>query len=106
MNIGIIAAIAYGILAIGGGIMGYAKSQSKASIISGSISGLLLIAAGVFQLMGQSWGQYLGIAIATVLIVVFIVRLVKTRKFMPAGLMIAAGLASLAAMVMPLLAAG
>jgi len=106
MNIGIIAAIAYGILSIGGGIMGYVKTQSKVSIISGSISGSLLIASGVAQLSGQAWGQFLGISIASALILVFLVRLVKTRKFMPAGLMIIAGLASLGAMLVPFIQAG
>ena len=33
MNLGIIAAIAYGILAIVGGIIGYVQAQSKPSLI-------------------------------------------------------------------------
>lgn len=101
MNLSIVAAISYGVLSIVGGIFGYVKSQSKASIISGSISGALLIAAGIAQLQGFAWGQTAGIAIAGLLVVVFIVRLVKTKKFMPAGLMIIAGLATLAAMLLP-----
>jgi uncharacterized membrane protein (UPF0136 family) len=43
MNPAIIAAIAYGILSICGGIIGYVQAQSKPSLISGTISGLLLI---------------------------------------------------------------
>ncbi|MFN5264646.1 MAG: TMEM14 family protein, partial [Pseudanabaena sp.] len=34
-----IALLVYGVIAIIGGIIGFTKSQSKASIISGSISG-------------------------------------------------------------------
>ncbi|MDY7013531.1 MAG: TMEM14 family protein, partial [Cyanobacteriota bacterium] len=45
MNFSIIAAIAYGLLALFGGIMGYVKVKSKASLISGTISGVLLISA-------------------------------------------------------------
>ncbi len=101
MNLSIVAAIAYGVLSIVGGIWGYVKSQSKASIISGSISGALLIATGIAKLQGFTWGQPAGLAIAGLLVVVFIVRLVKTKKFMPAGLMIIAGLATLAAMLLP-----
>jgi uncharacterized membrane protein (UPF0136 family) len=101
MNLGVIAIISYGVLAILGGIMGYVKSQSQASLVSGTISGLLLLLAGGLQVSGQSWGKYLGIAIAATLIVVFIVRLVKTRKFMPAGLMIMAGVATLGAVLFP-----
>lgn len=89
---GIIAAIAYGIIAIAGGIMGYVQAASKASLISGSISGLLLIFAGVMQLQGQAWGLTLAAIITAILIIVFAIRLTKTRKFMPAGLMAVLGL--------------
>ena len=102
MNLGVIATIAYGILAIGGGIMGYVKSQSQASLISGTVSGILLVVASGLQIIGQDWGKYLGIAIAAALVVVFIIRLVKTRKFMPAGLMIVGGVATLGAILLPL----
>ena len=97
--IGIIAAIAYGILALIGGIMGYAQAQSKMSLISGSISGLLLIVSGVLQLQGQAWGLILATVVTAILILVFVVRLAKTRKFMPAGLMMLLGVPALAAMI-------
>ena len=99
MNLGIIAAIAYGILAIIGGIIGYVQAQSKASLISGSISGLFLIFAGVMQLQGQAWGLILATVVTAVLVIVFAVRLAKTRKFMPAGLMSVLGLVTLVVMV-------
>jgi len=103
MTIGIIAAIAYGILAVVGGIIGYVQAQSKASLISGSISGLLLIIAGVMQLQGQSAGLILATVITAVLVIVFAIRLAKTRKFMPAGLMSLLGLVALGLMVSELL---
>jgi uncharacterized membrane protein (UPF0136 family) len=99
MNLSIVAAIAYGVLAIAGGIFGYVKSQSTASVISGSISGAGLLVSAGLQWQGQSWAKFLGLAIAALLVVVFIVRLVKTRKFMPAGVMIAAGVAAIVAML-------
>jgi uncharacterized membrane protein (UPF0136 family) len=99
MNLGTAAAIGYGILTLVGGIMGYIKAKSQASLISGVISGSLLIFAGTAQLMGQSWGLTLAAAISAVLVIVFIVRLVKTQKFMPAGMLILASLASLGAIV-------
>ncbi|HCV30054.1 MAG TPA: hypothetical protein DGO89_07370 [Microcoleaceae bacterium UBA9251] len=97
MNLGTAAAIGYGILTLIGGIMGYVKAKSQASLISGLVSGSLLIFAGTAQLMGQSWGLILAAVISAALVVVFIVRLVKTRKFMPAGMLILASLASLGA---------
>lgn len=99
MDIGTTAAIGYGILTLVGGIMGYVKAKSQASLISGIVSGLLLILAGTAQLLGQSWGLTLAAAISAVLAIVFIVRLVKTKKFMPAGMLILASLASLGAIV-------
>ena len=99
MNLVVTVAIAYGILAIIGGIIGYVQAQSKASLISGSISGVLLIIAGVMQLQGQPWGLVLATVVTLVLVIVFAIRLVKTRKFMPAGLMSVLGLAVLAIML-------
>ncbi|QKQ76444.1 hypothetical protein FBB35_26945 [Nostoc sp. TCL240-02] len=99
MNLSIIAAFAYGILAIAGGIIGYIQARSKVSLLSGSISGLLLILAAYFQLQGQTWGSILAVLVTAVLVVVFAVRLAKTRKFMPAGLMTILGMLALAVMV-------
>jgi uncharacterized membrane protein (UPF0136 family) len=101
--IGIITAIAYGVLAVVGGIIGYVQAQSKASLISGSISGLLLIVAGVMQLQGQVAGLTLATVITSVLVIVFAIRLIKTRKFMPAGLMSLLGVVSLGLMVSQLI---
>jgi uncharacterized membrane protein (UPF0136 family) len=99
MNPGVVAAIAYGILAIVGGIIGYVQAKSKASLISGIISGLLLVTAGVMQLQGQGLGLILAIVVTIALIIVFAMRLAKTRKFMPAGLMTALGVAALVVML-------
>ncbi|HCF26964.1 MAG TPA: hypothetical protein DEV81_07085 [Cyanobacteria bacterium UBA11049] len=99
MNPGVVAAIAYGILAIVGGIIGYVQAKSKASLISGIVSGLLLIIAGVVQLQGQGLGLILAIVVTIALIIVFAMRLAKTRKFMPAGLMTALGVAALVVML-------
>ncbi len=99
MNIAIIAAIAYGILVIVGGVIRYSKAGSKISLISSSISGLLLIVSGIVQLMGKNWGLVFTAVIATILVITFIIRLVKTRKIMPAGLMILTGITAVAVMV-------
>ncbi|MBN3911251.1 MAG: hypothetical protein HWQ35_33360 [Nostoc sp. NMS1] len=99
MNLSIIAAFAYGILAIAGGIIGYIQARSRVSLLSGGISGLLLILAAYFQLQGQTWGSILAVLVTAVLVVVFAVRLAKTRKFMPAGLMTILGMLVLVVMV-------
>ncbi|NET34523.1 MAG: hypothetical protein F6K19_21275 [Cyanothece sp. SIO1E1] len=99
MNPSIVAAIAYGILAIVGGIIGYAKAGSKVSLMSGGLSGILLIIASIMQLQGKTWGVYLAALIATILVVVFVIRFSKSRKFMPAGLMVISGVAALVVML-------
>lgn len=99
MNLSIIAAFTYGILAIAGGIIGYTQARSRVSLLSGSISGLLLILAAYLQLKGQTWGLILAVLVTGVLVVVFAFRLVKTRKFMPAGLMTILGMLALVVMV-------
>ncbi|MGK7891470.1 MAG: TMEM14 family protein [Leptolyngbyaceae cyanobacterium] len=89
-----IVAIAYGILAAVGGIVGYRKANSKPSLISGLVSGLLLIIAGLVA-ASQPWGAWLALGVTALLVIVFAIRLVKTQKFMPAGIMLTAGLATL-----------
>jgi uncharacterized membrane protein (UPF0136 family) len=95
MNFSIVAVFAYGILAIVGGIIGYMQANSKVSLISGTISGLLLVIAGFYQLQGQGWATILAAVVTAVLVVVFAVRFAKTRKFMPAGLMVILGIVTL-----------
>ena len=84
-----IVLIAYGVLVAAGGIFGYVKSQSRPSLIAGSVSGLSLIAAGLLVLMGVAAGAYLGFAVNVLLVVLFGMRFGTTRKFMPSGTMLA-----------------
>jgi len=102
MNPVIAAPLAYGLLAMIGGVMGYLKVKSKMSIISGVVSGLLLVFSAIVQLQGHQWGLTLAAVVAAALVIIFAVRLAKTRKFMPAGLMIIAGVLSLGVMLYPL----
>lgn len=71
-------------LLIVGGIVGFLKASSKASLIASSVfaAALALLNARVIEV------RHLADILLGVLIVVFTMRLAKTRKFMPAGLMI------------------
>ncbi len=95
MNFAIVATFAYGILAIIGGIIGYLQAQSQVSLISGTISGLILVISAFLQLQGQGFALVLAAVVTAVLVVVFAIRLQKTRKFMPAGLMTGLGVTTL-----------
>ncbi len=95
MNLPIAATFIYGILLLFGGIMGYVSAKSKPSLISGVFSGLLLLASGILQWQQTSTGLVLAQIVTLVLAVVFAIRLWKTRKFMPAGLMLVLSVAML-----------
>ena len=96
-----IALLIYGVTAIIGGIIGFTKSHSKASIISGSISGVGLLVSGAAAAQNLEWGKIAGMAIAALLVIVFVVRLITTKKFMPAGLMILGGVTTLGVAILP-----
>jgi uncharacterized membrane protein (UPF0136 family) len=98
MSLGVIAAIAYGLFAIIGGIVGYTKAKSKISLFAGCGTGILLILGGILQIQGLTWGLIFSIVMSVFLIITFISRLLKTRKFIPSGLMIIAGFIALAMM--------
>jgi uncharacterized membrane protein (UPF0136 family) len=99
MNLGIVIAFGYGILPLVGGIVGYIQAKSKVSLLSGSISGFLIIFAAYSQLQGQTWGLTLAAFVTGILVVFFAFRLARTRKFMPAGLMIIFGILTLVVIV-------
>jgi uncharacterized membrane protein (UPF0136 family) len=79
--------IVFGLLTIVGGVIGFVKAGSTASIIAGSISGIALIVAA-YLLPGN---LVLGLAIAGLVSILlagrFIPAFLKTAQVMPAGLM-------------------
>ena len=74
-----------------GGLMGYLKAKSKVSVIMSSIFALLL---ALFNL-GKINVQYFPEILIGLLIFIFGIRLAKTKKFMPAGLMLILSIAVL-----------
>jgi uncharacterized membrane protein (UPF0136 family) len=88
----------YIVLLLAGGLTGFLKAKSKVSLITSAVFAALLILTtlrGVFQP-----GFALGLANVTlvVLLLVFAMRLGKTKKFMPSGLILVATVAVLAAL--------
>ena len=95
MSPSIIIALIYGILALAGGIVGYLKAGSMTSLISGIVSGFLLLICAVRAALGFASGLWVVKAFSLLLVIVFFVRLLKTKKFMPAGLMVIGGAVTL-----------
>lgn len=85
----------YGILSIVGGAIGYKQAGSQVSLISGFVSGLLLLVGAYLLFGGAPLGPLLSAIVTLLLVIVFTIRLAKTRKFMPAGLMIIVGVINL-----------
>ena len=79
--------IVFGLLTIAGGVMGYVKAGSTASVIAGSISGILLLVAAFLFPAHPIGGILLGGIISLLLIGYFLPAFFRTGKMMPAGMM-------------------
>ena len=76
----LIGTVFYGLLSIVGGVMGYVKSQSKVSLISGGVSGLLLLILAGMMNSGYQWAVTIAAIITSFLIVVFIIASLEVRN--------------------------
>jgi uncharacterized membrane protein (UPF0136 family) len=79
--------IVFGLLTIVGGVMGYLKAGSTASLIAGSISGILLLVAAFLLPNSLALGLALAAVVSIALAGRFIPAFMKTGQVMPAGLM-------------------
>ena len=98
MSLKIFVTIAYGIIVLVGGFIGYSRAGSKKSLIAGAIAGILLLLAAIAQGLNIGFGLILAKIVTLLLLVVFTIRLIKTRKFMPAGLSLVIGIIALTIM--------
>jgi uncharacterized membrane protein (UPF0136 family) len=88
-------------LTIGGGVMGFVKAKSRASLIAGSVSGGLLLAAGwLVQSAHAMPGFILGGLVSLALVGRFAPAYRKQHKFFPAGLMAVLGITGIAVAVL------
>jgi uncharacterized membrane protein (UPF0136 family) len=79
--------IIFGLLTIIGGVIGFVKAGSTASIIAGSISGILLFVAAFLLPQNLAAGLILAGVISILLAGRFVPAFLKTGQAMPAGLM-------------------
>lgn len=78
----------YALVVFAGGMMGFLKAGSKASLVSGVASAAVLAAAFWRAQSYGVQGLWIAAGVAGLLTIVFLIRFLKTRSFMPAGMML------------------
>jgi uncharacterized membrane protein (UPF0136 family) len=86
----------YIVLLLVGGLIGFFKAKSKVSLITSAVFAALLILTTLRNVFQPGFALGLANITLVVLLVVFAVRLGKTKKFMPSGLILVATVAVLA----------
>lgn len=77
----------YAILILAGGIVGYVKAQSSASLIMGTLFAAVIALCSYMTFAKSRAGAFLALAASGVLAAFFGFRFYSSLKFMPAGLM-------------------
>ncbi len=93
IQLGQIALGAYGLLLILGGIIGKTKSGSTVSLITGGVFGVASIFAMWLSTKDPGQGLLIGAMLALLLTGVFLSRLLRTRKWVPTGVLLLLSLA-------------
>jgi uncharacterized membrane protein (UPF0136 family) len=73
----------FALMMIAGGYMGYKKAKSKPSLIAGTVSALLLATCYYISVETPRPGFISAFFVVSCLFIVFLARLIKTRKFLP-----------------------
>lgn len=79
--------IVFGALTIIGGIVGYIKAGSVASIIAGSITGVLLLVAAFLLPEHRMVGLATALFVSLLLAAQFLPKFLRSGRVMPAGMM-------------------
>ena len=86
----------YIILLLLGGLFGFFKGKSKISLVTSAVFAAALVLTAVPGVFQPAFALGFANAILAVLLVVFAIRLAKTKKFMPSGLMLVLTILALA----------
>ena len=91
----------YGLLILTGGIIGHAKAGSHASLVMGTVFGLLLLVSGFGILLKKYLkpATYLALILTFILDAFFTYRYLNSMKFMPSGLLALVSLGVMLALV-------
>ncbi|MCW5553194.1 MAG: TMEM14 family protein [Verrucomicrobiae bacterium] len=88
--------LVYIVLLLVGGLIGYFKGKSAVSLVMSAIFAAALIVCAVPGVLAESFSKNVANVLMAALLVVFGIRWAKTKKFMPAGLMLVLTVVALA----------
>lgn len=86
----------YVVLLVVGGLIGFFKAKSKVSLYMSIGFAAALAVCAINGLLDAKLARSLADVLMVLLLVVFAMRLAKTKKFMPAGMMLIVTIAALA----------
>jgi uncharacterized membrane protein (UPF0136 family) len=86
----------YIVLLLIGGLVGFFKGKSPVSLVMSAVFAAALVLCAVPGIFDVTFRSSLANVLMAALLVVFAIRLAKTKKFMPAGLMLVVTIAALA----------
>jgi uncharacterized membrane protein (UPF0136 family) len=87
MNITVLGLFLYGFLLLLGGIIGYVKASSLASLVMGVTFSFLICFAAFLILSNHEWGEFFAKTVVTLLFLFFAYRFFLSFKMMPGGVM-------------------
>jgi uncharacterized membrane protein (UPF0136 family) len=93
----------FALLTIVGGVMGYLKAKSLISLISGSISGAILIVASFLLPARPILAGVIALCVSVLLAGKFVPDFIHKKAFVPGGLMALLSLASIVVTILALL---
>ena len=86
----------YVVLLVVGGLIGFLKAKSQVSLFMSVGFAAALAVCAINGLLDARLARILADALMIALLVVFAIRLAKTKKFMPAGMLLVVTIAALA----------
>jgi uncharacterized membrane protein (UPF0136 family) len=95
MNMTVVVVGIFGIFSLVGGLIGYFKAGSMASLLAGSLSGLILLVSALGISKGNHFFAYMALIVAFLLGGRFFMTLIKSFKVMPDLLMVVFSLVTL-----------
>ncbi|QQS48884.1 MAG: TMEM14 family protein [Acidobacteriota bacterium] len=91
----------YGVLVAVGGVMGYVKANSTASLAAGLGAGILLVGSSIVMMRNSyQTGWWIALVVAILLLGRFGMAAMKEFKMMPGGMVIIMSIIVLAALIL------